>query len=311
MGARISFENHIHIAKKSLDNGVLKFVGYKDITQEMIDAVAADSRVKWVQISEELPREAYSVIDGIFERRPDLYFRIFDIYGDIKFDLSVLELMPHLERVRIDAHLSDNKDAVNVEKLCELPDLKGLHLDLFDRRDYSFMKELSGSLEELILNIDTMSGSGNFDCEWLLRYSQIRSLWLGKHAKNHLERVAELPRLKLLSLRGIGVKDFSFLEKAELERFGLLYCKNDDLSGLGRLKTLRELELWRIMGLGNIDFIKELDKLEVLKLQDLKHVTALPDLSGLPDLREIVLDNVPIDVSALDEGVRRLVRGVW
>lgn len=307
MGARISFENHIHIAKKSHDNGVLKFVGYKDITQEMI----ADSRVKWVQISEELPREAYSVIDGIFERRPDLYFRIFDIYGDITFDLSVLELMPHLERVRIDAHLSDNKDAVNVEKLCELPGLKGLHLDLFDRRDYSFMKELSGSLEELILNIDTMGGSGNFDCEWLLRYPRIRSLWLGKHAKKHLERVAELPRLKSLSLRGIGVKDFSFLEKAELERFGLLYCKNDDLSGLGRLKTLRELELWRIMGLENIDFIKELDKLEVLKLQDLKHVTALPDLSGLADLREVVLDNVPIDVSALDESVRRLVRDVW
>ncbi len=310
MGAGISFENHVHIAKKTLDKGALKFVGYMDITQETIDAIAADSRIKWVQISEELPREAYSVIDGILERRPDLYFRIFHIYGDIKFDLSVLELMPHLERVRIDAHLRDNKDAVNVEKLCELTDLKGLHLDLFDRRDYSFMKELSGSLEELVLNIDTMSGSGNFDCEWLLRYPQIRSLWLGKHAKKHLERVAELPRLKSLSLRGIGVKDLSFPEKAELERFGLLYCKNDDLSGLGRLKTLRELELWRIIGLGNIDFIKELDKLEVLKLQDLKHVTALPDLSGLAYLREIVLDNVPIDVSALDESVRRLVRYV-
>lgn len=43
------------------------------------------------------------------------------------------------------------------------------------------------------------------------------------------------------------------------------------------------------------------------KLQDLKHVTTLPDLSKLEKLRDIQIDNVPIDLNTLDESVRKLI----
>ena len=32
MGARINFTNHVHIANKSLKNGVMEFIGYNDIS---------------------------------------------------------------------------------------------------------------------------------------------------------------------------------------------------------------------------------------------------------------------------------------
>lgn len=310
MGAWVNFTNHIHISDESYQNGVMRFVGYQDITPELIEEITLDQKLKWIQISQELPEKAYQAIDRILAQRPDLYFRIFSIYGDKTFDLSVLGQMPHLSKVWIEAHLRNNKDAVNVEYLCELPGLRGLHLDLFDRRDYGFLNHLSPDLEELVFFADTMGGAIQFDCEWILRYEKLRSLFLGKKAKKHLECIGKLPNLKSLSLRGIKVADFDFLKELRLDSFALLWCGNADLSGLGELKSLKELELWRIMKLENIDFISALVNLEVLKLQDLKHVTALPDLNGLKKLKEIRIDHVPIDLEALDESVRRLIRPV-
>lgn len=135
-------------------------------------------------------------------------------------------------------------------------------------------------------------------------------MYLGKKAKKNLESISQISKLKKLSLRGIRVADFSFLKELDLESFALLWCGNTDLSGLGELETLRELELWRIMKLENLDFISSLVNLETLKLQDLKHVTTLPDLSRLKKLIDIQIDNVPIDLDTLDESVRRFIVAV-
>ena len=295
MGAWISFTNHIHISDESHQNGFMKFFGYNDITPEIMEEIVQDEKIKWIQISQELPQKAFEVIDSILEKRPDLYFRIFNIYGDKTFDISILGQMPHVSKVWIEAHLRENKNAINIEYLCELSGLKALHLDLFDRRDYAFLNNLSPNLEELVFFADTMGGAIQFDCEWLLQYKKLRSLFLGKKARKHLESISQLPELKSLSLRGIKVADFSFLKELCLESFGLLWCGNSDLSGIGELVSLRELELWRIMKLENIDFISSLINLETLKLQDLKHVTTLPDLGKLVKLKSIQIDNVPID----------------
>lgn len=309
MGAWIDLTNHIHIAKQSSENGVLKYVGYKDITPEMIDEIAQNNRIKWIQIDENLPDRAYLEMDRILERRPDIYFRIFGIgtYGNETFDLSVLSQMPHLSKIRIDGHLAKNKEAVNPEYLCELSNLKGVHLTLFDRLDYGFVKDLSADLEELILYADTMGKAVQFDCEWLLKYKKLHTLFLGQKAKKHIESISRIASLKSLSLRGIKVENFAFLKELSLESFALLWCGNSDLTGLGDLTGLRDLELWRIMKLDNLDFIKSLVNLETLKLQDLKHITTLPDLSKLTQLADIQINNVPLDLETLDESVRKLV----
>ena len=309
MGAWIDFTNHIHIAKETWENGILKEVGYKDITSEMIEEIAQNNRIQWIQIDKNLPESAYREIDRILERRPDLYFRIFGIgtYGNETFDLSVLSLMPHLSKIRIDGHLEKDKKAVNPEYLCELRNLKGVHLTLFDRLDYGFVKDLSADLEELILYADTMGKTVQFDCEWLLKYQKLRTLFLGKRAKKHLESINRIASLKSLSLNGIKVGDFAFLKEINLDSFALLWCGNNDLTALGDLISLRNLELWRIMKLDNLDFIKSLVNLESLKLQDLKHIRTLPDLSKLTQLTDIQINNVPIDLETLDESVRKLV----
>ena len=308
MGARICFTNHIHIAEKSFDNGLLKYVGYQDITPEVLDEITHDSRIKMVQIDRQLPQEAYEVIDRILERRPDLYLRIFSIGSTCgPFDLSVLGRMPHLSKVWLEAYLRYDKNALNAEYLCELPNLRGLHLNLFDCREYDFVNHLTQNLEELVLYADTMGGGIRFDCEWPLQYGQLRNLALGKKARKNLESISRMTELESLSLNGIKVADFAFLRELSLDTFRLLWCGNSDLSGLSGLESLRELELWRIMKLENLDFLCSLLNLEILKLQDLKHIKTLPDLRHLKELKRICLDNVPVDLDSLDESVRNLI----
>lgn len=308
MGARINFTNHVHIAKQTSKNGVLKYVGYEEITSELIEEIANSSRIKWVQIDENLPDRAYREIDRILERRPDLYFRIFGIgaYGNETFDLSVLRQMPHLTKIRLDGHLTENKEAIKPEYLCGLLNIKGLHLTLFDRLDYRFVKDLAPDLEELILYADTMGKNVQFDCDWLSGFKKLHTLFLGKKAKKNIESIRRIDSLKSLSLSGIKVEDFSFLKGLDLESFALLWCSSN-LATLGELISLRKLELWRIMKLDNLDFISSLVNLETIKLQDLKHIRTLPDVSGLKRLTDIQISNVPIQMETLDESVQRMV----
>lgn len=309
MGAWIDFTNHVHIAKQTSQNGVLKYVRYEEITPELIEEITNNSRIRWVQIDENLPDRAYREIDRILERRSDLYFRIFGIgtYGNETFDLSVLRQMPHLTKIRLDGHLTENKEAVAPEYLCELPNIKGLHLTLFDRLDYRFVKDLAPDLEELTLYADTMGKNVQFDCDWLSGFKKLHTLFLGKKAKKNIESTRRINSLKSLSLSGIKVEDFSFLKELDLESFALLWCGSSNLATLGELVSLRKLELWRIMKLDNLDFISSLVNLETIKLQDLKHIRTLPDTSRLKRLTDIQISNVPIQLETLDESVRRMV----
>ena len=178
---------------------------------------------------------------------------------------------------------------------------------MFDRLDYRFVKDLAPDLEELTLYADTMGKNVQFDCDWLSGFKKLHTLFLGKKAKKNIESTRRINSLKSLSLSGIKVEDFSFLKELDLESFALLWCGSSNLATLGELVSLRKLELWRIMKLDNLDFISSLVNLETIKLQDLKHIRTLPDISRLKRLTDIQISNVPIQLETLDESVRRMV----
>lgn len=65
------------------------------------------------------------------------------------------------------------------------------------------------------------------------------------------------------------------------------------------------------MKLEDISFISTLTSLQILKLIDLKWIKSLPDLSGLKDLKEIGIDNVPLDMDRIPDEIRKLIRPTW
>ena len=93
----------------------------------------------------------------------------------------------------------------------------------------------------------------------------------------------------------------------DLERFALLWNSNSDLKDLANLKSLKEIELWRINKLDDISFIEELTDLEIIRLQDLKHITGLPDLRRLTKLEKIFLIDTGIDVNSLPDDLKEKV----
>ncbi|WP_022779982.1 hypothetical protein [Butyrivibrio sp. AE3009] len=298
MGTYINLSNYIDIAIKSHTNGFLKWLGYKDIDDEVINDIVNNKEIKTIQISESLPDEAYQIIDELLSLRPDITFRLWDFIEEDKVDISFLLKMPHLTRLRLDLYLRDNQQKIDFDVLTKL-NLRSFYIDCFDLRDYQFIQYLSPDLEELTIMADTMGPGIKFDCTWLLRYKNLKSLWLGKKAKKNLEVISNLPELKSLALRGIKINDFTFLYQMNLERLALLWNSNTDLQYLSKLKSLKEIELWHINKLEDISFLEKLTDLEIIRLQDLKHVTSLPDLSKQTNLRKMFLINTRIDEESL------------
>lgn len=299
MGADVSFDRHITISTETKANGVLKWLGYKDINDEKIKEIIDNKKLQYLQISEYLPDEAYQVIDYVLSLRPDITFRLFHFLNEDRIDISFLKDMPHVNRLSIDCiNLKDDPTKINLDVLTSLH-LKSLRLDCFDLRDYSLIQELSDELESLSVMADTMGPGINFDCSWLMKYAHLNTIWLGKKAKKNLESLGQHPSLKSMELRGIKLKDFSWLKQMNLEKFALLWNSNDDLHELSDLNSLKEIELWRINKLNDISFFKELKNLEIIKLQDLKHVESLPDLSEHVNLQRLFLIDTGIDINKL------------
>lgn len=307
MGAYISVNNHVEIANKSWTNGVISRIGYADINEQILNDIVNNKKVKWIQISELLPEEAYEKIDEILSLRPDMVFRIYHLLDNDEIDVSFLMGMQHLKRLQIDCiHFKNNPQRINLNVLTKL-NLRSLHIDCFDLKNYEFIQNLSDELEELSIMADTMGAGVKFDCLWLLKYPNLNTLWLGKKAKKNLEAISQLPKLKSLSLRGMKVADLSFLYHMNLEKLALLWNSNNDLHELSKLTSLKEIELWRINKLEDISFVEKLINLQIIKLQDLKHITSLPDLSKHADLQRIILIGTGIDLATVPDYLKEKV----
>ena len=304
MGAYINHTNLVHVTNETRTDGCFEFLGYKDIDDQVIRAIVDNKKIKRIQISKPLPDKAYQIIDEILSLRPDITFRLFGFYDEDKVDISFLLKMPHLKNLCIDCiDFRKNQQKINFDVLARLR-LKQFYIECFDLRNYEFIKYLSDDLEDLLITADTMGPGVVFDCAWLLKYVNLKSLWLGKKAKKNIELLSQLPKLKELSLRGIKITDFSFLHKMNLEKLALLWNSNNDLHELAKLRNLHEIELWRINKLDDISFLEDMTNLEIIRLEDLKHVTSLPDLSKLTKLKKIVLNGTGIDMKSLPDNIK-------
>lgn len=308
MGTKLDFTNHIDISKNAADNGLQMTYGYHDLTDQFISQLIKSPTIKYVQISEALPPQAYIAIDKIFEKRDDLHFRIYGLNGHLRFDLTCLHLLTHLRHLTLDVHLRDRQNMLDLRVITELKNLQTLRLSLFDLIDYGFIMNLPTNIEELCISADTMGRSVLFDCSWLKRYKRLKTLYLGKRAKKHIECIAEIESLENLTLRGIKLKGFEFLCDNELRTLSIHLCGMNDLTSLTGFGSLRSLELWRITNLKDISFISSLTGLERISFRDLRHITALPDLSALKNLHEILVDNVPIDAASLPVELQKITR---
>jgi hypothetical protein len=109
--------------------------------------------------------------------------------------------------------------------------------------------------------------------------SRLRELSLERLAAD-IDAVGDLTSLEILRLRSITLPDLSIFRRlSRLRRFELRLGGTSDLSGI-EAAPLEYLEIWRVLGLADLEPIAALGELDFLFLQALPRVTSLPDLSA-------------------------------
>ena len=163
-----------------------------------------------------------------------------------------------------------------------------LQLDIFLLEDMSGLRFLRADLEALGLG----ATKKRFSLGLLERFTTLQDLWLEGHAKD-FDVVGHLRGLRQLSLRSITLPDLSTLRTLrELEHFELKLGGTRNLHHLPDIGRLRYFEAWLVRGLADLGPVAKARSLRFLFLQALKHVTALPSLAPLVELRRVHLETM-------------------
>ncbi|EOS09174.1 leucine-rich repeat domain-containing protein [Phocaeicola sartorii] len=279
----------------------------EDVTESVIQQIIEEKLIKRVQISDYIPNTVLEKLNRIFISRPDISFRVYggadktfgygnDFNG---WNLDFLRFVPDVQNIVIDGFEYKNTD---LSILSSLSNIKSLKLEIYDLRDFTFVKTLPSLLEHLYIDADLKSGKPVFDCQWLLHLKNLQSLFLGKLDKN-LEVIVGLSQLEKLELRAIKNKDLSFLKQMSIKDLSILWCDSSkiDLTVLSDFRSLRQLKLFRISKLDDISFVSTLIGLKKLELIWLANITKMPNLANLNELAEVYIDtlNRLVDISSL------------
>jgi hypothetical protein len=140
--------------------------------------------------------------------------------------------------------------------------------------------------------------------------TRLRELSLERLAAD-IDAVGDLTALEVLKLRSVTLPDLTIFRRLKrLRHFELRLGGTSNLSGI-EAAPLEYLEIWRVLGLADLEPVAALGQLDFLFLQALPRVTSLPNLGatrltgatldtmkGLVDLRGLAaasrLDNLAL-----------------
>jgi hypothetical protein len=273
----------------------------KEIIAETLDendilSLLADQTFKFLQTKISLSAETLRLLnDKFFSQRKDVEMRFYYVYENLSF----LKNLSQLEHLSIEEKYS-GKYIDNINSLESLCDLKSLSLDVHDLKDLSPLSKLR-HLRSLSLYFEkpTMISLES------IKNLSLESLSLGK-VKN-LETVSKVVNLKNLALSSISIdqKNISYLLKLEkLEKFFYYGTTKVNLNLLPKIGKIKHLTL-KNASIDNFDFIAEMLSLETLNLQYLSKLEKLPSLRLLKNLKKIELWGVKNlkNISALFQAV--------
>jgi hypothetical protein len=151
--------------------------------------------------------------------------------------------------------------------------------------------------------MDNLKHLGLGDVDWfeysldfLRKFQNVEGIGIGGSFVD-AENIQLLPYLTSLALTyNDNVLDYGFLK--EMNELKKLYVTNHefvtDLSPIGNLTTLSLLELYNLPQLKNVDFLADMQGLEVLELT-LPALQKFPVLSARPPIKRLVLEEIPLN----------------
>jgi hypothetical protein len=177
--------------------------------------------------------------------------------------------------------------------------LEKVSIGIYDLKSFDFLDDLPLTIKELCIE-KTESKKPSIGS--IQRFTDLEYLYL-EGQQNGIGAINKLRKLERIVLRSISTKDVSYLEGLEnLWSVDIKLGGIKNLDSLAKVKNLKYLELWQILGLADLSFITDIPSLQYLFIQSLKRVTKLPRLDRSYNLRRLYLENLKglTDLSSLE-----------
>jgi len=178
------------------------------------------------------------------------------------------------------------RELQNVSFLKHYPFLTHIRIGLWFLNDLSGIESLSEKLEILELG---GTKSESLSLSMLGKFKNLKSLNIEGSFKDFLtiKKLHQLERLNLRSFTLPNLKAIDTLGNLMWLHIGLGGTKS--LAGISNFEKLREIQLWKIRGLADLNEIGRIESLEKLSLSELKQTTSLPSFERLNKLKRLYL----------------------
>lgn len=219
-------------------------INYSELDAKTINSIVNNKRIKYIQISKNMPDLALERIDKILELRTDLIFRIYGMYKDNPFDLVRLLTMNNIKNIHIDVlEKKGYRRFANLDSITKLSGVKSLYLDVVGDCDINFISKLQG-LECLYLFI----GQGEVKLDDTFFYNlNINSLHLGGLATHYLNCLSGNNHIKRLVLFQSCLSNYSFLEQSSIEELYIIGCKMNNAYSFPMVNGVKKLVLAEVV----------------------------------------------------------------
>jgi hypothetical protein len=283
------------------------------LTQHQIEEQLTNSLLDFVSVQTNLSEEHWGLIDELIGRHQNpitLCLTFNDesmLAGKPSFDnLDFLSGLRNLKRLEINdpyiTHISAVFDCFNLEqfKLCEVFNEEPVSIKGIEKLNKLTSLSLQTSVNdfELINELVQLEKLESWKQKKDFNLSGLTNLtWLYLNSsKSQMtdEFLLHFPKLKTLHLYGDCLSNFKFIHELNLLT-ELSISKNKVLKDIDFIKDLQQLEILEFWQVSQINSLPDFSNLElkVLKLSQMKRLTDISNILLLKSLEEIEIDHIP------------------
>lgn len=214
--------------------------------------------------------------------------------NDTGTDLLEMDSLVFKKRPDLILHLSYDKIPDKYQDaIINMQYLKNIAISITKPQNLDFLSLLNQ------LNYLELYAKKTIEIDFISNLKQLNYLDL-RGSFSSFESIGNCKSLKTLLMHRSTIDDLDFLEGSNVDYLLLDVCKIADISSLDKNRSLKTLVLSENHNIENIDFIKSMESLEVLNIDQSK-VNRLFDFSHLKSLKELHLRNMKslTDISSL------------
>lgn len=263
-GTKFIIGNNIEISSKSSDEEIINLV--------------VNSNCTHIQTMEYPSERELTILNEIFRLRPDIVFRMYNMFGD-SIDLLFLLKLPNLRKLYLHIYTK----ITNIEVINKL-ELQTLSLSCFNVKDYSFLKDAFVGLKNLTIYLEDKTYK--MDIANIVHLENLESLSIRNVVKG-LDKISLFKNLKSLALRAIKFSDYKFLNETSINKLSLFMQDSAVFDTIDNNDNIKELHLWMNKKLYDVSFILKFKNLEKLIITDQSKINFIPDFKVLTELKEV------------------------